>query len=108
MLTLSQVMNKLAKNKGIHREFRMDEDGIMRLQDSDKIYKPADLRIAKVYRFEDFSDPDNNAVLYVAEDALGNKGIIIDSYGAESNYHQSFDEFIRDIPVEEEEEYNFE
>ena len=109
MLTLSQVMNKLAAKKGIHREFRMNECGDMKLQDSEKIYQPSDLKIVKIYRFEGDSNPDDNAVLYVAEDKQGNKGIIIDAYGAESNYPgDKFDEFMRDIPVDEDEEYNWE
>lgn len=107
MLTLSQVMAKLNKNKGIHREFRMNKEGEMKLQDSEKDYTPQDLKIVKSYRFEGDSNPDDNAVLYVAEDTSGNKGIIIDSYGADSNYPgDKFDEFIRDIPVEESEEYS--
>ena len=109
MVTLSQVMHKLAKEKGIQQEFRMNEAGEMMLQDSEKIYQPSELRIAKVYRFEGDSDPASNIVLYVAEDEMGNKGIIIDSYGAESNYPgDKFDEFLRDIPVEESDEYNWE
>lgn len=109
MLTLSQVMQKLAKDKGISKEFRMNENCEMKLQDSDKNYQPADLKILKSYRFEGDSNPDDNAVLYVAQDSAGEKGLIIDSYGAESNYPgEKFDDFIRDIPVEEQEEYNFE
>lgn len=106
MLTLSQVMAKLASKKGIHREFRMNENGEMKLQDAENIYSPDELKIVKVFRFEGDSNPDDNAVLYVAEDRLGNKGIIIDSYGADSNYPGDvFDAFLRDIPIDEVEEY---
>lgn len=108
MLTLSQVMGKLAKDKGISREFRMNENGEMKLQDSDRNYQPTDLKILKTYRFEGDSNPDDNAVLYVAQDNEGEKGLIMDSYGAKSNYPESFDDFIRDIPVEESEEYEME
>lgn len=107
MLTLSQVMAKLAKDKGIHREFRMDENNEMKLQDSEKVYQPQDLKIVKSYRFEGESNPSDNAVLYVAQDNQGNKGIIIDSYGPDSNYPEQFDDFIREIPVEEQDEYDF-
>lgn len=107
MLTLSQVMAKLAKDKGIHREFRMDEDGVVTLQDSDRAYKPEDLKIVKSYRFEGESNPSDNAVLYVAEDAAGTKGFFLDSYGAGSNQPEQFDDFIREIPTEEQEEYDF-
>ncbi len=108
MLTLSQVLNKLAKDKGIQREFKPDEQGNVRLQDSDHIYKPEDLLLVKSYRFEGDTDPANDAVLYVLEDQFGNKGIVIDSYSAESNFTPEFLKFIREIPVEDKEEYNFE
>lgn len=107
MLTLSQVMAKLAKDKGIHREFRMDENGVVTLQDNDKNYTPQDLKIVRSYRFEGESNPSDNAVLYVAEDKDGKKGYFIDSYGADSNQPEQFDDFIRDIPVDEQDEYDF-
>ncbi len=107
MLTMSQIMKKLA-DKGITAEFRMDEKGNMHYADDDKVYEPSELKILKNYRFEGASDPADNAVLYVAKSSDGNKGMIIDSYGADSNAPDSFDEFIRSIPVEEEDEYNFE
>lgn len=107
MLTMSQVMNKLTK-KGVTKEFRMNENYEMKLTDSEKNYTPGDLKILKSYRFEGDSNPEDNAVLYVAQDSEGEKGFIIDSYGAESNYPgDKFDDFIRDIPIEESEEYNF-
>lgn len=108
MLTLSQVMQKLGGKK-ITKEFRMNENCEMKLQDSDKSYKPEELKIRRSYRFEGDSNPADNAVLYVAEDTEGNKGMIIDSFGAESNYPgEKFDDFIRNIPVDESDEYKFE
>lgn len=104
---MSQVMSKLAE-RGITAEFRMNENGEMKYNDGDKDYSPEELKILRSYRFEGDSNPDDNAVLYVAEDTAGNKGFIIDSYGAESNYPgEDFDDFIRNIPVEERDEYNF-
>ena len=107
MKTLSEVMAILAKERGIQREFRMNANGEVHLQDSDIHYTASELKIVKSYRFEGDSNPDDNAVLYVIEDKLGNKGFMIDSYGAESNYpNDLFDEFIRNIPVNEKDEYN--
>lgn len=80
----------------------------MKFENSDTIYNPSDLTILKTYRFEGDSNPDDNAVLYVVKDNAGNRGMIIDSYGADSNYPgEKFDEFLRAIPVHESEEYNF-
>jgi len=107
MTTLSQVM-KILSERGIHREFRMNKNCEMKFENSDTIYNPSDLTILKTYRFEGDSNPDDNAVLYVVKDNAGNRGMIIDSYGADSNYPgEKFDEFLRAIPVHESEEYNF-
>lgn len=107
MTTLSQVMTTLSQ-RGIHREFRMNEYGEMKFENSEKTYHPSDLTILKTYRFEGDSNPDDNAVLYVVKDTTGNMGMIIDSYGADSNYPgEKFDEFLRDIPVQESDEFNF-
>ncbi|QOR73167.1 hypothetical protein IMZ16_06385 [Cruoricaptor ignavus] len=108
MLTLSQVMAKLAKDKNVTREFCMNAQGEMLLKDSEHQYTPEELKILKSYRFEGMSDPSDNAVLYLLEDKDGNKGYMIDSYGADSNYPgDKFDEFVRSIPVEEDDEYDF-
>ncbi|GEN67055.1 MULTISPECIES: hypothetical protein [Chryseobacterium] len=107
MTTLSQVM-KILSERGIQREFRMNENCEMKFENSDKIYQPSELTILKTYRFEGDSNPDDNAVLYVLKDSSGNRGMIIDSYGADSNYPgEEFDKFLRDIPVLESDEFNF-
>ncbi|AZA78485.1 hypothetical protein EG347_13695 [Chryseobacterium sp. G0186] len=107
MTTLSQVMQKLSE-RGIQREFRMNEKSEMKFESSDKVYQPTELMILKTYRFEGDSNPDDNAVLYVIRDDAGNRGMIIDSYGADSNYSGGkFDEFLRNIPVLESDEFNF-
>lgn len=105
MTTLSQVMTTLGK-RGIHREYRMNEDGEMKLDNSEHVYQPQNLTILRTYRFEGDSNPADNAVLYVVKDHEKNIGFILDSYGAESNYPgEQFDKFLREIPVEESEQY---
>lgn len=107
MATLSQVMQRLAE-RGIHREFRMNDRGEMKLDNSEQNYLSADLLILKTYRFEGDSNPDDSAVLYVLKDNAGNRGMIIDSYGADSNYPgEQFDQFLRDVPILESDEFNF-
>ena len=108
MLTLSQVMAKLAA-KDVTQEFTMNDACEMKLRETGEIYQPEDLKILRTYRFEADSSPEDNAVLYVAQATDGNIGMIIDSYGAQSNYEgPEFDNFIREIPIEEDENYNFE
>lgn len=85
----------------------MNEQNQMVLAGDEKIYKPEDLTIVKSYRFEGDSNPDDNAVLYLLKDKEGELSTILDSYGAESNYSgKEFDLFLRDIPIEESDEYN--
>lgn len=105
MTTLSQVMETLRK-RGIHKEFRMNEECEMKYESSKKNYLPDELTILKTYRFEGDSNPADNVVLYVVQADDKNFGIIIDSYGAESNYPgPEFDNFLREIPIQESEEY---
>ncbi len=66
MTTLSQVMKKLSE-RGVQREFRMNENCEMKFENSEKIYQPSELTILKTYRFEGDSNPDDNAVLYVVK-----------------------------------------
>lgn len=107
MLTLSQVMEKL-REKGITDEIRMTDDKKFVISGTEKSYRSEDLKILRTYRFEGASDPADNMALYLVEDLYGNKAMIIDSYGANSNYDgREFDEFIKSLPTEEKEEYDF-
>lgn len=107
MLTLSQVMEKL-REKGITDEIRMTDDKKFVISGTEKSYRSEDLKIIRTYRFEGASDPADNMALYLVEDLYGNKAMIIDSYGASSNYDgREFDEFIKSLPTEEKEEYDF-
>ena len=108
MLTLSQVMEKL-RQKGITEEIRMTEDKKFVISGTEKSYQPQDLKIIRTYRFEGASDPDDNVALYLVQDHNENKAMIIDSYGANSNYEgPEFDEFLKGIREEEQkEEFDF-
>ena len=85
----------------------MNDQKQMILGKDEKVYQPADLIIVKSYRFEGDSNPDDNAVLYLLQDKEGELSTILDTYGAESNHSgKEFDNFLREIPVEENDEYN--
>ncbi len=105
--TLSQVLTIL-NQRGITKEICMNDQHQMILGKDEKIYQPEDLRIIKSYRFEGDSNPDDNAVLYLLEDKEGELATILDSYGADSNYSgEEFDNFLRQVPIEENSEYDF-
>ncbi len=99
MTTLSTVLEKLRVKKR-DNEFRMLENGFG--ASSGKTYQPEDLKILRTYRFEGASDPSDSSVLYVLEANDGLIGYSIDAYGVYSNHDDDgYDEFIRQIPIQE-------
>ncbi|MBC9910692.1 hypothetical protein [Chitinophaga varians] len=104
MTTLTRVLERLHE-KGYDHELKMSDHGRMQSPDTQKIYNPEDLTIIKTYRFEGESDPSDSSILYVMEDAEGNKGYVLDAYGAYTSHDEPwFDEFIKKIKVEDREE----
>ena len=99
MSTLSEVMEKL-KERGLYNEFRFCENEGMR--GFEKTYQAKDLVIIRTYRFEGMSDPSDNTILYLLKDKEENIGFMLDAYGSESNYGWAFIEFLKAIPIEEE------
>lgn len=79
MTTLSEAIEK-ARMKGFTNDFVMSENGFMCSNTKEK-FKPEDLQITKVYRFEGMSDPDDMSVLYLIESKSGTKGILVDAFG---------------------------
>lgn len=68
-------------NDGYSEDFKATSGGL-RSVSTDKLYTPDQVRVVNCFRFEGFSDPDDNAVLYVIETNDGVKGTLIDAYGA--------------------------
>ena len=105
--TLSEVLNILAK-RGITKEICMNDQKQMVLGKDEKKYKPEDLEIVKSYRFEGDSSAGDNAVLYLLKDREGELSTILDSYGGESNHTgEEFDNFLREVSVKEDSQYDF-
>lgn len=95
MKTLSGVLNTL-KGRGIETEF-VWKDSLMHANGVN--YAPEQLEILKTYRFEGASDPADSVILYVIEANNGLVGFNMDSYGADSNYDERYDNFMRLIPI---------
>lgn len=102
MNTLSQILNKFSA-KGYDNEFRWTSEGFTF---NDKIYQPEDLTIVKTYRFEGESDPSDMSILYLIKANDGLIGYSLDAYGVYSNHddEEGYDNFIRQIPVKDNEE----
>lgn len=82
MSTLSEALNNAAKD-GYTEDFKFDEGALT--TGGDGRYAPTDVKISNFYRFEGYSDPDENAILYLIETYDGKKGTLIDAYGAYSD-----------------------
>ena len=98
MSTLSGVLEKLRKQR-YDNEFTMEGDSFTTTNGNK--YMPDDLTIIKTYRFEGDSDPADSSVLYVIEAKDGLIGYIMDIYGAESDHDAAFDDFVRQIKMED-------
>ncbi|HEY8388213.1 MAG TPA: hypothetical protein VIK74_06390 [Parasegetibacter sp.] len=101
MTTLSSVLEKLRVRKQ-DNEFRMTEEGFS--PGNGKCYAPEELTIIRTYRFEGESDPADSVILYLLEANDGMMGYSMDAYGAYSNQDDTYDEFIKKIPVNERDE----
>jgi hypothetical protein len=93
MKTLSESVNE-SLEKGYTENFKVIEKGLSS-EDEKSIYIPQDIAITNFYRFEGYSDPQDNSILYLIETNDGRKGTLIDAYGAEAD--SKISNFIRDV-----------
>jgi hypothetical protein len=93
MKTLSECVNG-AIEKGYVENFKVTSK-VLITQDEDALYKPEHITIANYYRFEGYSDPQDNSVLYLLETHDGKKGTLIDAYGPEAD--SKISDFIRQV-----------
>jgi hypothetical protein len=98
MTTLSAILEKLRLKK-IDNEFKITPQGFT--AENSKFYQPQDLKIIRTYRFEGESNPDDNTAIYIIQANDGLIGYSMDAYGAYSDHDAEYDDFLRNIPVEE-------
>jgi hypothetical protein len=82
MSTLSEALNRAVKD-GYVEDFKLENETLT--SGKDNHYSPDDVKISNFYRFEGYSDPDENSILYLIEAKDGRKGTLVDSYGAYSD-----------------------
>ncbi|AUD03202.1 phosphoribosylpyrophosphate synthetase [Spirosoma pollinicola] len=80
--TLSEALDGLRK-QGFTQDYNLKSDYLHCQPDNIEL-KPADFDVVDVYRFEGMTDPADEAVLYAIEAKNGNKGVLVDGYGASS------------------------
>ncbi|MCM4168734.1 hypothetical protein KCTC52924_02426 [Arenibacter antarcticus] len=80
--TLSEAITDL-KGAGYTQDLNLCEKGVedKRLK---RMHRAQEFNVVKYYRFEGMSNPDDNVVLYVIETKAGDKGLLVDAYGAYS------------------------
>jgi hypothetical protein len=93
MLTLSEGTN-IALKKGFTENFKVVGKGLT-TNAEEKFYSPEDVKIDNFFRFEGYSDPMDNAILYLIETNDHVKGMLIDAYGAYADAKLS--KFIHDV-----------
>ncbi len=78
----------LLRSKGYKEDFEVDRDGLYIMgQKEEKHYKPAEVSICSVIRFEGASDPGDMSAIYVIELSDGIKGQLVDAYGVYADKH---------------------
>lgn len=80
METLGQAID-LAVKRGFSENFKLGAGGLT-TEAEGKFYLPTEVKIEDFYRFEGYSDPNDNSILYLIETADGRKGLLVDAYGA--------------------------
>lgn len=93
MPTLSEKINYAVK-EGYTENFKITGRGLTD-EIGQKFYPASEVNIPNFHRFEGYSDPQDNAILYWIETTDGRKGIVVDAYGAYAD--MKIDKFIREV-----------
>ena len=95
MTPLVKILEQLT-NKGYTADFLLTKEGLLS-RNTNEVFKPHDLIIERVYRFEGNSNPDDMAVMYGIKAYSGTKGVVIDAYGTYEN--NDITNFLKDVKV---------
>ncbi|HUR31579.1 MAG TPA: hypothetical protein VMZ69_09105 [Saprospiraceae bacterium] len=93
MSPMVSVLSDLTKS-GYTTQFKATDKGICSM-DNQKHWKPNQVEIKHFYRFEGESDPSDSSIVYAIETKTGEKGTLVDSYGAQSDPH--VEKFIKEV-----------
>lgn len=80
--SLSKAIDDL-KTKGYDTDFNLVDDGI-ESKHLKKTWTAEQIEVEDAFRFEGMSNPDDNSVLYIINTHDGEKGLLVDAYGAYS------------------------
>ncbi len=91
--TLSEASTEL-KKRGFKANFKVNEN--KKLVDGEgNQFEPSDVTLVEFHRFEGISDPADSSIIYAVETENGEKGTVIDSFGADASEITS--DFMNDV-----------
>lgn len=79
--TVTEATEDLQK-KGYTIDFDLVEDGV-HSKELKKEWKAGEIEVVEFFRFEGMTNPGDNMILYALECKDGNKGLLLDAYGAD-------------------------
>jgi hypothetical protein len=91
--TLSMAIEDL-QFMGYLVDYDLVEDGLLS-KNLKKKWMAEELEVVKFYRFEGVSDPADNTILFVIQCNDGNKGLLVDAYGADVHISRKMIEKLR-------------
>ena len=94
--SLSKAIEDL-KDKGYDTDFNLVDEGI-ESKHLKKSWNAEQIEVEDAMRFEGMTDPGDNSVLYVINTHSGEKGLLVDAYGAYSG--QISQEMIQKLKIE--------
>lgn len=80
--SLSVAIEALQK-EGYTVDFNLVEEGV-EAKSLKNTWKAGELEVVRYYRFEGMTNPGDNTILYLIETNDGNKGLLVDAYGADT------------------------
>ena len=97
--TLSEATTDM-KRRGYTHEFNVNDDIRLMATDLDaaRTYASQDVRVVEFHRFEGESDPGDMTIVYGLETHDGERGVLIDAYGA--NSEDKVDDFVKGLEIE--------
>jgi hypothetical protein len=81
--TLTDATENLLK-EGYTKNFQVSETGNL-TDNKDLEFEPSEVILKEFHRFEGISNPADSSILYAVQTRSGEKGIVIDSYGADGS-----------------------
>ncbi|MFT3824270.1 MAG: hypothetical protein QM731_10130 [Chitinophagaceae bacterium] len=93
--TVSEAVNDLRK-RGYSVDFNLQADSVT-CTAPELVLRPSEFEITEVYRFEGNTDPDDEAIVYAIASKQGQKGVLVNGYGASADSLN--DDMIRKLQI---------